>query len=982
MSVQNATNGTATLAGNTVTFTPNLNFNGTATFQYTVTDGALVDTGNVTVTVTAVNDAPLAVDDTAATAEDTAVNISTATVLANDTDVEGDTLTVTAVGNAQNGTVSLAGATITFTPSADFNGVASFEYTVSDGAATDIGVVNVTVTAVNDAPVAVDDTKTTAEDTALVFPASDLRANDTDVDNAVLTVTAVSNPTNGAVALAGGTITFTPTANFNGTASFDYTISDGSLTDIGKVTVTVTPVNDAPVAVDDVASTPEDTALVVSTSTVLANDTDVDNVTLTVTAVSNASSGIVNLVGTTITFTPDADFNGTAGFDYTVSDGTLTDVGTVTVTVIAVNDAPVAVDDAVAMQSNTSLVIATSTLLANDTDVDGPSLSIPLVLNPVNGTVSLAGTSITFTPNAAFVGAASFEYVVSDGSLTDVGLVTVTVSAGPICGDGVIAAPETCDDGNAASGDGCSATCQKETGFDCVGAPSVCTPICGDGIVIAGREACDDGNTDNTDGCTTQCVVGALCTSAQFPTGDRFNVDASTGHCYVSYDDEQTTFAAAQSACIAEGGYLVTITSATEDAVVRGVLNPLQSPWIGAVDDANDTDDIFVWVTNESFTFKHFAPGQPDDDIAFGGNGECLHILNAAGEWNDTNCNIDTFVVGRICEVEPNPCGDRILQTGEGEECDDGNRTSGDGCSATCQLETGCGNGVVDPGEECDDDNTVSGDGCSATCQIENGCGDGNIAPGEECDDDNVVSGDGCSSTCQVETGCGNGVLDPGEECDDDNLVSGDGCSATCQLEVGCGNGILDAGEQCDDDNIVSGDGCSSTCKLERLIFSEYVEGSASNKALEVKNLLNTPINLTGCSIKTTFNGGPTTNTLALTQTIAANDVVVFCNASAGATLLALCDVQVAGGITNFNGDDSIELTCGTTPMDIIGQVGTDPGTEWGSGLTSTADNTIRRRCSVTSGDTDGTNAFDPATEWAGFAVDTFAGVGDPTCEP
>ncbi|HEY5920036.1 MAG TPA: DUF4215 domain-containing protein, partial [Kofleriaceae bacterium] len=84
-------------------------------------------------------------------------------------------------------------------------------------------------------------------------------------------------------------------------------------------------------------------------------------------------------------------------------------------------------------------------------------------------------------------------------------------------------------------------------------------------------------------------------------------------------------------------------------------------------------------------------------------------------------CLIDTFVVGRICEVEPQPCGDSVLQTSEGEQCDDSNNTNGDGCSSTCQLETTCGNGTIEAGEQCDDDNLDSFDGCSATCQIEAG---------------------------------------------------------------------------------------------------------------------------------------------------------------------------------------------------------------------------------------------------------------------
>ncbi len=127
-------------------------------------------------------------------------------------------------------------------------------------------------------------------------------------------------------------------------------------------------------------------------------------------------------------------------------------------------------------------------------------------------------------------------------------------------------------------------------------------------------------------------------------------------------------------------------------------------------------------------------------------------------------------------------------------------------------IPVSCGNGIVEPGEECDDGNNVSGDGCSASCRLER-CGNSVIDPGEQCDDGNTVNGDGCSATCQLER-CGNGVVDPGERCDDGNTTNGDGCDNNCTV-TGCGNGIVTAGEECDDGNTVSGDGCSSTCKIE-----------------------------------------------------------------------------------------------------------------------------------------------------------------------
>jgi len=181
------------------------------------------------------------------------------------------------------------------------------------------------------APVAVDDAVGIAEDQQLAINASTLTANDT--GNPTKAITAVSNATNGTVSLSAGVITFTPSANFNGTAGFDYTLSDGALSDTGHVTVTVTAVNDAPVAVDDIFAATANSQFDVAATSLLSNDTDVEGNTLTITAVGNAVDGTVSMTAGQITFIPTAGFGGTTGFDYTVSDGTLTDTGHVTVSV-------------------------------------------------------------------------------------------------------------------------------------------------------------------------------------------------------------------------------------------------------------------------------------------------------------------------------------------------------------------------------------------------------------------------------------------------------------------------------------------------------------------------------------------------------------------------------------------------------------------------------------------------------------------------
>lgn len=166
---------------------------------------------------------------------------------------------------------------------------------------------------------------------------------------------------------------------------------------------------------------------------------------------------------------------------------------------------------------------------------------------------------------------------------------------------------------------------------------------------------------------------------------------------------------------------------------------------------------------------------------------------------------------GSACPVPAARCGDWILQ--QGEQCDDGNATSGDGCDATC-VPSACGNGVRAPDEACDDGNAIDGDGCDRGCVV-SACGNGVLAPGEGCDDGNRNDGDGCDSNC-TPTACGNGVRGATEQCDDGNALDGDGCDRGCVV-TRCGNGVATAGERCDDGNAVGGDGCEADCTPSRV---------------------------------------------------------------------------------------------------------------------------------------------------------------------
>ena len=447
--VSNASGGNVQVVSDVVTFTPDADDCGTGagSFDYDISDGnGGTDTGHVTVDVTCLNDAPVAVDDTASGTEDTPASIDPADLLTNDTDVDGDTLVVTAVSNDSGGSAVLDNGTITFTPDADAAArCAGFDYDISDGnSGTDTGHVAVDLGCDNDAPVAVDDTASGTEDTPASIDPADLLTNDTDVDGDTLVVTAVSNDSGGSAVLDNGTITFTPDADLclPDAAGFDYDISDGNGgTDTGHVTVDVTCLNDAPVAVDDTASGTEDTPASIDPADLLTNDTDVDGDTLVVTAVSNDSGGSAVLDNGTITFTPDADDCGTGAgtFDYDISDRNGgTDTGHVTVDVTCPNDAPVAVDDTGSVANNPGPT--DFDVLANDTDPDGNSLSlVSASVSASAGSASVVAGKVHFTPLAAFSGPAAITYVVSDGSLTDSGTLTVTV--GPDTVDPAATAP-------------------------------------------------------------------------------------------------------------------------------------------------------------------------------------------------------------------------------------------------------------------------------------------------------------------------------------------------------------------------------------------------------------------------------------------------------------------------------------------------------------------------------------------------------------
>ncbi len=300
-------NGTAVVNGSQITYTPAANYSGSDSFTYRICDNdGDCDTAMVTITIDP-NDPPVAVDDITSTNSITLP--VTIAVLNNDNDPENDPLSVVSLGAPSSGTATInLDNTVTYTPTAA--GVYTFTYTIEDpDGLTDSALVTVTVMA---PPVAVNDTANTAEDVPVVI---DVLANDTDPNNDPLTVTFASAPANGtaAINIPGYTVTYTPGPNYNGSDTFTYIVSDGTFTDTATVNVTIFPVNDAPVAVDDTYTTPVSSTLTISDTALglLNNDFDVDgdslvvNVT-SVTVLTPALGTIVVNPDGTFDFTPAA----------------------------------------------------------------------------------------------------------------------------------------------------------------------------------------------------------------------------------------------------------------------------------------------------------------------------------------------------------------------------------------------------------------------------------------------------------------------------------------------------------------------------------------------------------------------------------------------------------------------------------------------------------------------------------------------------
>ena len=368
-----------------------------------VTTSAIAD--DTIITVAPLNTAPVANSQSVGTAEDIALPITLTA-----TDGESNPLTYVLITPPAKGTLSGSPPNLTYTPAANSNGADSFTFIANDGTgASPPATISITVTPVNDTPVAASQDVTTAEDATLP-----VTLTGTDVENSALTYTIVALPTNGTLSGTAQNLSYTPATNSNGTDSFTFTVNDGTVDSApAPVSITVTPVNDAPVAIAQDVATDEDLALPIALS-----GTDVDLDALTYTIVSSPENGTLSGIAPNVTFTPSGNYSGSSSFTFTVNDGTIDSaVATVSITVTEAIDPPVFITSPIVAGGVSEGISYTGqTLAGSATDADpGDTLTYSKVSGPAWLVVAADGT-LSGTPPSGSAELNSFVVRATDSA--------------------------------------------------------------------------------------------------------------------------------------------------------------------------------------------------------------------------------------------------------------------------------------------------------------------------------------------------------------------------------------------------------------------------------------------------------------------------------------------------------------------------------------------------------------------------------------
>ncbi|EPM7910613.1 tandem-95 repeat protein [Vibrio alginolyticus] len=429
----------------TYTFAPNENFNGDVNFSFDVSDGTDTVSANIDVSVTPVDDAPVSGNLAYSVDEDGSIRLSQEQLLSQASDVEGDALTASNLSVDGNATVTQNDdGSFTITPDADFNGDIDISFDISDGTNTVQATADLTVNPINDLPVPQDQQFSVEEDGTLQFTDADLLAGATDIEGDDLSVTGISyEGTDGVLTDNGdGTYSFAPNENFNGDVNFSFDVSDGTDTVSANVDVSVTPVNDPPVAGSTSYTVHEDNSITISDAQLLANSSDLEG-DVSIDSVSySGSDGVLQINGDgTYTFSPNENFNGEVTLDVVVADEEgATDATTAGITVLEVNDPPVAGPTSYTIDQDSVLTFSESQVLLNASDVEGDVELVGISYDGPDGifTVNDDGTC-SFAPNENFNGQVQLDVTIRDEDGAEVDTVinvnVLPINDAPVSGD-------------------------------------------------------------------------------------------------------------------------------------------------------------------------------------------------------------------------------------------------------------------------------------------------------------------------------------------------------------------------------------------------------------------------------------------------------------------------------------------------------------------------------------------------------------------
>ncbi len=429
-------------------YTPTQDFNGEDVFTYWVSDGGFTDTGVVTVTVAPVNDAPVAVVDAVLVESGQSITVPAPGVLANDIDVDGDSLTAVLDSSPLHGALTLnSDGSFMYTPTVPYVGSDSFTYHANDGVLnSEVVTVNITIHEVNEPPYAEPDTYSTVEDTVLTVDAPGVLSNDNDVDSDIADLTAEVDvpPAHGDLVLnLDGSFVFTPALDYSGVVTFTYLARDlYEYSDPALVTINVSTTPDPPQAFDDHIDAVEDHTLILAAPGVMANDVDPDGDTITAILDAAPGSGTLTLdPDGAMVYVPVANFIGVVTFTYHVNDGALnSNIASAVITVAEFNDTPIGNPDHYTTVEDVSFAVGpTDGVLANDTDEEGDSLTVQKVTDPQHGTLDYFTTAggFRYVPDLSFDGVDTFTYAVFDGNSWSQP-VTVTIVVTEIGDDPVV----------------------------------------------------------------------------------------------------------------------------------------------------------------------------------------------------------------------------------------------------------------------------------------------------------------------------------------------------------------------------------------------------------------------------------------------------------------------------------------------------------------------------------------------------------------